>query len=99
MDRQIIYPGAIPLETDLLNTNKYGMLGLSKLAAAILGTSTMLNGLACVPDSPASLNVSVAPGEIYSLQNIDGTAYSSLAADTTHQIVRCMQGSSCLPSR
>ncbi len=88
MDRQIIYPGAIPLETDLLNTNKYSMLGLSKLAAAILGTGTLLNGLACVADSPASLNVSVAPGEIYSLQNIDGTAYSSLAADTTHQIVK-----------
>jgi hypothetical protein len=88
MDRQIIYPGAIPLETDLLNTNKYGMVGLSKLAAAILGTSTMLNGLACVPDSPASLNVSVAAGEIYSMQNVDGTAYSSLAADTTHQIVK-----------
>ena len=88
MDRQIIYPGAIPLETDLLNTNKYSMLGLSKLAAAILGTGTLLNGLACTPDSPASLNVNVAAGEIYSLQNVDGTAYSSLAADTAHQILK-----------
>lgn len=88
MDRQIIYPGAIPLETDLLNTNKNAMIGLSKLAAAILGTGTFLNGLGCTPDSPASLNVKVAPGEIYSLQNIDGTAYSSLAADTTHSILK-----------
>ena len=88
MDRQIVYPGAIPLETDLLNTNKNAMIGLAKLAAAILGTSTFLNGLACTPDSPASLNVKVAPGEIYSLQNIDGTAYSSLAADTTHSILK-----------
>jgi hypothetical protein len=46
MDRQIIYPGAIPLETDLLNTNRNAMIGLSKLAAAILGTSAFLNGLA-----------------------------------------------------
>ena len=83
MDRQIVYPGAIPLETDLLNTNKNAMIGLSKLAAAILGTSTFLNGLACTPTGPASLQVYVAPGEIYSLQNIDGTAYSSIAADTT----------------
>lgn len=88
MDRQIVYPGAIPLETDLLNTNKNAMIGLAKLAAAILGTSTFMNGLACTPDSPASLNVKVAPGEIYSLQNIDGTAYSSLAADTTHSILK-----------
>lgn len=88
MDRQIVYPGAIPLEVDLLNSNKYALVGLSKLAAAILGTSTMLNGLACVPDAPASLNVSVGAGEIYSLQNVDGTAYSSLAADTAHQILK-----------
>jgi len=88
MDRQIVYPGAIPLETDLLNTNKYNMIGLSKLAAALLGTSTFLNGLACTPNSPADLTVKIAPGEIYSLQNIDGTAYSSLAADTTHTILK-----------
>ncbi|KAG0188260.1 hypothetical protein DFQ28_005152 [Apophysomyces sp. BC1034] len=88
MDRQIVYPGAIPLETDLLNTNKNAMIGLAKLAAAIMGTGTMLNGLACTPDSPASLNVKVAAGEIYSLQNIDGTAYSSLAAETAHSILK-----------
>ncbi len=88
MDRQIIYPGAIPLETDLLNTNKNAMIGLSKLAAAILGTSTFMNGLACTPTGPASLQVYVAPGEIYSLQNMDGTAYSSIAADTTHAILK-----------
>lgn len=88
MDRQLIYPGQIPLETDLLHAQKNDMIGLSKLAAAMLGTSTMLNGLACTPTAPAGLTVNVAPGEIYSLQNIDGTAYSSLAADTTHQIVK-----------
>lgn len=88
MDRQIVYPGAIPLETDLLNTNKNAMIGLSKLAAAILGTSTFLNGMACTPTGPASLQVYVAPGEIYSLQNLDGTAYSSIAADTTHAILK-----------
>jgi|SRR5450830_29314 len=88
MDRQIIYPGQIPLETDLLNTNKNVMIGMAKLAAAILGITTQVNGLACVPNSPAALNVIVNPGEIYSLQNIDGTAYSSLAADTTHTILK-----------
>lgn len=88
MKRQIIYPGAIPLETDLLNTNKNTMVALGKLVAATFGTSTFANGLGCNPNSPAALNVVISPGEIYSLQNIDGTAYSSLIADTTHQIMK-----------
>ena len=88
MDRTIIYPGQIPLETDLLGTNKNILIALAKLSSVVLGTSTQLNGLACTPNSPAALNVIVAPGEIYSLQNIDGTAYSSIAADTTHSILK-----------
>lgn len=88
MDRQIVYPGAIPLETDLLNTNKYAMMGLAKLAAVIMGSNTYLHGLACTPSSPASMVVNMAKGQIYSLQNVDGTAYSSLAADTTNTILK-----------
>lgn len=88
MDRQIVYPGAIPLETDLLNTNKYAMMGLAKLAAAMMGSNTYLHGLACTPSSPASMIINVAKGQIYSLQNVDGTAYSSLAADTTNTILK-----------
>lgn len=88
MDRQLVYPGAIPLETDILSTNKNAMVGLSKLAAAVLGTTTLVNGFTCIPTGPASLQVQVTAGEIYSLQNTDGTAYSSLAADTVNQIVK-----------
>lgn len=88
MKRQIIYPGQIPLETDLLGAQKNTMIALSKLTAAIIGTATQVNGLACAPNSPAALNVVIAPGEIYSLQNIDGTAYSSIAADTAHSIMK-----------
>ncbi|MBN7122909.1 hypothetical protein BSU01_14490 [Erwinia billingiae] len=88
MDRQIIYPGAIPLETDLLNTNKYAMMGLAKLSSAMMGSTTYLHGLACTPSSPASMVVNVARGQIYSLQNVDGTAYSSLAADTVNTILK-----------
>lgn len=64
------------------------MIALSKLAIAMLGASTQVSGLACGPNSPAALNVIVGPGEIYSLQNIDNTAYSSLAADTAHTILK-----------
>ncbi|MEN7527035.1 hypothetical protein [Cupriavidus sp. DL-D2] len=88
MDRQIVYPGQIPLETDLLNTNKFTMIALAKLAAAMFGTATIVNGLACVPTGPASLQVVVNPGEMYSLVAVDATAYSSLAADTTHNILK-----------
>jgi hypothetical protein len=88
MDRPLIYPGAIPLETDLLNTSKSAYIGLSKLAAAMFGTGTFVNGLVCSQSAVPNMAVSVGAGEIYSLQNIDGTAYSSLAADTTHQILK-----------
>jgi hypothetical protein len=88
MDRPIVYPGQIPLETDLLNTNRFAMIGLAKLAAAILGTATQVSGFAATPDSPASMNVKIGSGEIYALANLDGTAYSSLAADTAHQILK-----------
>lgn len=88
MDRQIVYPGQILPETTLLQMTKDAMIGLAKLSAAVLGTSTAVNGFAVTPTSPASLQVYVAPGEIYSLQNIDGTVFSSLAADTTHQILK-----------
>ncbi len=88
MDRGIIYPGQVPLETDLLFAQKATMIGLGKLAAAMLGTGTLVNGLTVSPNSPAALNVLVSAGEIYELLNIDATAYSSIAADTSHQIVK-----------
>jgi len=88
VDRQIVYPGQIPLETDLLNSNKYALIGLAKLAAAVLGTHTLLNGLGCAPMNPAALQVQLGAGEIYALANLDGTAYSSLAADTTHSLLK-----------
>lgn len=88
MDRVTVYAGQIPLETDLLRTNKFAMMGLAKLAAAMFGTTTVVNGLVCVPTSPAGLTVNINPGEIYSLANVDSTAYSSVAADTTHQILK-----------
>ena len=39
MDRVIVYPGQIPLETDILQGQKNSMIGLAKLAEIILGTS------------------------------------------------------------
>jgi hypothetical protein len=81
-----VYLGQVPLETDLLQTNKFAMIGLAKLASAILGTGPVLHSLPCTPG--AGLTVSVGAGQIYQMANIDSTAYSSLAADTAHQILK-----------
>ncbi|MGE4824337.1 phage tail protein [Yersinia enterocolitica] len=64
------------------------MIAIAKLAASVMGSNTYLNGLACTASSPASMVINIAPGEIYSLQNIDSTAYSSLPADTAHSILK-----------
>lgn len=88
MDRQTVYLGQTPLETDLLNTNRNTMVALAGLSSALFGTTMTATGLACSPTSPATLRVQIGPGHLYSVQNLDSTAYSSLAADTTHQIVK-----------
>lgn len=64
------------------------MIAIAKLASSVMGSNTYLNGLACTASSPASMIINIAPGEIYSLQNIDSTAYSSLPADTAHSILK-----------
>jgi microcystin-dependent protein len=88
MDREIVYQGQIPLETDLLLTNKNTMVALGFLMRAVLGTSLSVDGLACTPNSPADMTVLIGPGSIHSLQNVDGTAYGTIPADTTNQIVK-----------
>lgn len=76
----------MPLAEDILKTNKRMMIGLGYLAQDIFGTSAVASGLACTPGT--GLTVSIGVGRIYSQQNVDNTAYSSLLADTTHQVVK-----------
>lgn len=88
IDRNLVYDSSIPLSTDILSTNKNAMLGLGYALQDILGSATQAAGLACAPTGPATMQVQVGPGRIYSLQNIDNTAYADIAADTTHQVVK-----------
>jgi hypothetical protein len=88
VDRVINYPGSIPRAADLLNTNRSMMIGLGMLAQEMLGTSTLASGFACTPTSPAGLNVLIAAGRIYSLQQVDPLQYSTLPADTADVIVK-----------
>ncbi len=90
MDRQIIYAGSIPLDTDQLQQSRNNLTALGFALQAMLGTGINVDGLVCTPTTPASMQVQVGAGAIYALQNLDNTAYGSLAADTSsnHQIVK-----------
>jgi hypothetical protein len=88
MDRNIVYPGSIPLDTDILGVNRNAMVGIAALTAATLGGSVVADGLACSPTAPASLTVTVGPGSITQLSPLDANAYGSLAADLTDEIVK-----------
>jgi hypothetical protein len=83
MDRQIVYPGSIPLDSDLLNVQRETMKAIGWLAQATLGSAPVFNGLVCAPTTPAGLSVSVGPGSLLQLGPVDATAFGSLAADAT----------------
>jgi hypothetical protein len=88
MDRNIVYPGSIPLDTDILGLNRNAMTAIGALTASVLGSNIVVDGLACTATSPASLTVNVAPGSITQLTALDTNAYGSLPADTASQIVK-----------
>ncbi len=88
MDRIIVYPGALPLDTDMLNVQRNAMISDGLLAQAMLGTGTAVVGLACAPTSPASMAVNIGPGMISSMQTVDATAFGSLPADTADSLVK-----------
>jgi hypothetical protein len=88
MDRIIVYPGGIPLDTDLLSTNRNAMVALGYLAQATLGSGMVVDGLACTPTVPASLAMNVGPGSISELSVIDALPYGSLAADSSSPLVK-----------
>ncbi|MBV9756814.1 MAG: hypothetical protein JO047_07150 [Alphaproteobacteria bacterium] len=88
MDRNIVYPGSIPLDTDLLSVNRNAMVALGYLAQAALGSGTVVDGLACTPTVPASMTVNVGPGSITLLGPVDSTSYGSLPADITEPLLK-----------
>jgi hypothetical protein len=88
MDRNIVYPGSIPLDTDLLSANKNVMIGLGFLLQAVLGTNTVADGLSCQATSPASMSVVIGPGTMTQLCPVDTLAYGSISADPTELVVK-----------
>ncbi len=88
MDRQIVYPGSIPLDTDLLNAQRNAMVALGYLSQMILGTNTVADGLVCTPTSPASLSISIGAGSITQFGVIDTTPFGSLPALPGNSLLR-----------
>jgi len=88
MDRTLVYPGSIPLDTDLLSVNRNIMLAIGYLARATLGDGPVVDGLACQPTSPTTLGVTIGPGSITLLSALDPLAYGSLSAEPTMPLVK-----------
>lgn len=86
MDRAIVWPSQVPQDTDVLNSNRFAMIGLGVMLQAILGPGPYVDGLACTPGS--GLTVAVGAGSIYVQAQVDPGTYGSLAADTTDLIVK-----------
>jgi len=81
VDRQIVYPGAIPLDTDLLSIERNVMIAIGYLAQATLGTNIVVDGLPCLPTEPASLTISVGPGSVTQYGAVDSLPFGSLPAE------------------
>ena len=88
MDRNVVYPGSIPLDTDLLALNRNTMIALGYLAQAVLGGSTIADGLACVPTVPSSMSIVVGPGSITQLTVTDTNSFGSLPADAISPLLK-----------
>ena len=82
MNRTIVYSGEIPRASDILQLQRWIMEAHGWLIAGVLGQNTVFTGLQCVPTNPASMSVIVNPGALFSLQEIDTSAYGSLPANT-----------------
>lgn len=70
-------------DKDLLQLERFKLIGLGKLAEAILGQAFCTNNMACNPTSPASLGINITACELYQLLNVDATPYGVLPADST----------------
>lgn len=80
MDRQIVYAGAIPLDTDHLLQSRATMVAIGYLARSVIGDDqSYVDGLQCVP--APGLAVVIGPGSITCPGVVDANPYGSLPVD------------------
>lgn len=78
MDRTIVYPGALPQDTDILSAQNYAMTGLGYALRAVFGTAAFVDGLIVTPTIPASMSVMISEGSITQMSQVDTTAFGSM---------------------
>jgi hypothetical protein len=88
MDRQIVYPGSIPLDSDVLHTAKHAMIAAGFAERAMLGPVPVADGFACTPTAPASLTVNLAAGSLTFQSTVDATDYGTLPADIADGLLK-----------
>lgn len=93
MDRQIVYPGSIPLDTDFLSIQRNTLLAFGSLAKMVLGASPVADGLQCNPDS-SGYAVSIGPGTLSVPMSLDDAGFGSLPADPTSIVKTAVNASS-----
>ena len=90
MDRQIVYAGSIPLDTDLLYIQRYVQASIGALAQLIMGSTGVVDGLTCMPGSDA-YTVAVGPGSYTAPLPADETWFGSLPPDPTMVMQTALQ--------
>ena len=90
MDKVPVYPGQIPLDTNILQPQRNMEIALGFALQAAFGTSTIADGLTCAPTSPASMSVKVGQGSIIFGTTVDtvGSGFGSLALDNSDPLVK-----------
>lgn len=77
MDRQIVYVGSVPTDTDQLLQSRNTLVGLGYLAQAVFGNAhAYVDGLACTPGT--GLNVLIGPGSLMTPSVVDADYYGTL---------------------
>ena len=79
MDRVTVYRDQQPYETDILLPERLAYEALGLFALDVLGATTVFGGLACTPTTPASLNVRVGPGRIYTKAALEAADWGKIA--------------------
>jgi hypothetical protein len=85
-----VFPGQVPLDTDWLNPQRATEIAIGFALKAAFGTGTVVDGLACTPTSPASMQVVIGPGSIIYNTTVDTltTGFGSLAVDNSTALVK-----------
>ena len=82
MDRQIVYAGSIPLDTDLLYLQRNVQTAIGALARLVLGDGPVVDGLACAPGAGA-YQISIGEGSWTGLLAGDFAPFGALGVDGT----------------